>query len=970
MSPSVLNGTASSADGSGTLATAAKSLLTRAYASYHSHYGICTTSCQVYDTAWVAMIPKTTDNVKHWLFPECFYYLLKTQSDDGSWGVLPTTQTAGILDTASALLALLSHARDPLQIVDVSPDEINQRIERGFVSLHNQLSQWDDVETTNHIGVELIVPALLNYLQQERGSLSFDFPCKVALESMHKDKMSHFNLEVLYSKKPSSALHSLESFLGQLDFDRVSHHLYHGSMLASPSSTAAYLIGASKWDDEAESYLRHIVKAGAGHGDGGIPGTYPTTHFECSWTLATLLKGGFPRKEIECAGLHGLADILDDAFQNENGIIGFAPRTADVDDTAKGLLALNLAGRPVSPDTMIQVFEGQTHFTTFGSERDPSLTSNLHVLLCLLHQPDISRYLSQILKTTFFACRWWWDSDFRIKDKWHLSHLYPTMLLVEAFTDLLRLIDSGELSGIIDENWRCRVGVSLFQACLRIMLDQNDDGSWGDHREQTCYAILALSQARRVCFFNEIRVELQSCIDRGSSWLKSCSLHSQDLTWTSKTAYEVGFVAEAYKLAALKAALPDNSPGTIGHSLNSAHVSSDLERYMRLVRKTALFALLDEWQVRASMIESSFFVPLLQAQRLEIYPRDDAILAEDKYLSIIPFTWVGCNNRSRAFAPTTWLYDMMLLSLLGYQTDEFLEAVAAPVFKEGGKLHEVIDNIIDSAINGLSQTENGCKDEGIDVDAEEKTNGHDTNGHFNALLTVENITPSLTRFTSHVLNHEAVLKSSRWDRENLHQEFRAFMHAHATQLEDNARFAKQQNSDTFVSPTQSYFHWVRTIGGNHVACAYSFAFSNCLISTSLGQGEEVFPTVTQKYLAAAVTRHLTTMCRMYNDFGSLARDSAERNVNSMHFPEFSLCNKTSVKGIDTKKQSLVQLAEYEHACVNQALDALGRAFHEKQGETCMSSLEARKLMIVRLFCDVTDLYDQLYVIKDLSSHLK
>lgn len=233
------------------------------------------------------MIRKTQNNVKEWLFPECFYYLLKSQSVDGSWGILPATKTAGILDTSAALLALLLHAKEPLQLAAVSPNEMHQRIERGFSSLKQQLSQWNDVEKTNHIGVELIVPALFSYLQKERDSFVFEFPCKKALESMFKAKVSQFKLELLYAKRPSSALHSLEAFLGELDFNHVSHHLYRGSMMASPSSTAAYLIGASKWSDEAESYLWHVVKAGAGHGDGGIPGTYPTTHFECSWVRKT-----------------------------------------------------------------------------------------------------------------------------------------------------------------------------------------------------------------------------------------------------------------------------------------------------------------------------------------------------------------------------------------------------------------------------------------------------------------------------------------------------------------------------------------------------------------------------------------------------------------------------------------------------------------------------------------------------------
>jgi hypothetical protein len=278
----IQNGTLKDPKEENDLVSAARSLLDRTFKSHHSYYGLCSTSPQVYDTAWVAMIPKTTDNVKNWLFPECFHYLLKTQAVDGSWGCLPTTQTAGILDTASAVLALLAHVREPLQILDVSSDEIDLRVERGVASLKRHLAVWHDVEETNHIGVELIVPALLSMLEKELDVAPFEFPCRHILNKMHEEKVSHFNLEKVYGK-PSSVLHSLEAFLGKLDFDRLSHHLYHGSMMASPSSTAAYLIGASKWDGEAENYLRHVLKNGTGHGDGGISGTFPTTHFECSW---------------------------------------------------------------------------------------------------------------------------------------------------------------------------------------------------------------------------------------------------------------------------------------------------------------------------------------------------------------------------------------------------------------------------------------------------------------------------------------------------------------------------------------------------------------------------------------------------------------------------------------------------------------------------------------------------------------
>ncbi|KAF5655117.1 gibberellin cluster-kaurensynthase [Fusarium heterosporum] len=674
MSGKFENGTPKDLKTENYLVPAAKSLLDRAFKSHHRHYGLRSTSCQVYDTAWVAMVPKTTDSVKRWLFPQCFHYLLKTQAADGSWGHLPTTQTAGILDTTSAVLALVSHVREPLQILDVSPDELSLRIDQGVASIKRQLAVWNDVEETNHIGVEVIVPALLSMLEKELGVSLFEFPCKHVLDRMHEEKVSHFDLEKVYDK-PSSVLHSLEAPLGKLDFDFLFHHLHRGSMMASPSSTATYLIGASKWDDEAEDYLRHIMKNGAGHGDGSISGTFPTTHFECSW-------GGFTLKQSDCDGLRGLSTMLFDALKDENGRTtgtnnDIAPHTADVYDTAEALLALSLVDRHASPDIMIKVFEGKNHFTTFGLERDPSLTSSLHVLLSLLKQLNLCQYHLQILKTTLFICQWWWDSDHHVKDKWNLSYLYPTMLLVEAFTEVLHLIDGGNLSGVLDDGLKYKAGLSVFQAVLRIVLNQDDDGSGGGYREQTCYAILALTQARHISFLAHMGDKIQSC----------------DLTWTSKTAYEVGFVTEAYKLAALKSASLEVPAATVGHSVISAVSSSDLEQYMQLVHNTSV---------------------------------DSAV----------------------TYGPVRY-----------------------------------------------------------------------GNGHQHEPKNIGQVEHTLTRFTNRVLNHKDVLRSSSCDQDTLRQEFRTFMHAHATQLEENSRFCKQASSDVFCSPEKSYFQWVNSTGGSHVACA-------------------------------------------------------------------------------------------------------------------------------------------------------
>lgn len=98
-------------------------------------------------------------------------------------------------------------------------------------------------------------------------------------------KMANFQTEMLYSKKniTTALVHSLEAFAGKIDFDKVAHRKVHGSMMGSPASTAAYLIYSSSWDDEAEGYLRNMITAGPGKGNGSVPSAFPSSLFEISW---------------------------------------------------------------------------------------------------------------------------------------------------------------------------------------------------------------------------------------------------------------------------------------------------------------------------------------------------------------------------------------------------------------------------------------------------------------------------------------------------------------------------------------------------------------------------------------------------------------------------------------------------------------------------------------------------------------
>ena len=258
------------------LLTRAKVLVAK-LASADDHVGYM--SCAVYDTAWVAMVAKPTPAGTQWLFPACFHYILENQQPDGAWPAY-AADIDGILNTAASLLALKKHADTPLQLSTPSSGELNERIVLGIAALGRQLNAWN-VDATVHVGFELLVPTLLQLLEDE--NIRFDFPGQELLKAQNHAKLSGFKLEHLYSKHKSTAIHSLEAFLPTLDYNKIRHHKDFGALMASPSSTAAYLMSSSPWDDESEAYLHDVVRLGAGQNSGGIPSAFPSTYFEVTW---------------------------------------------------------------------------------------------------------------------------------------------------------------------------------------------------------------------------------------------------------------------------------------------------------------------------------------------------------------------------------------------------------------------------------------------------------------------------------------------------------------------------------------------------------------------------------------------------------------------------------------------------------------------------------------------------------------
>jgi hypothetical protein len=179
-------------------------------------YGSGSMSPSIYDTAWVSMVTKTTTGGVPWVFPECFQYILDTQMSDGGWDSY-NSQVDGILNTAASLITLIKHASARFdQHPSILPRDIHTRISSARGSLNGQLCVWD-IKSCSHVGFEILVPALLEMLENE--GAGFSFPDKQHLTRINQEKLYKFQPEWIYAS-PQTALHSLEAFVGKVDLTK------------------------------------------------------------------------------------------------------------------------------------------------------------------------------------------------------------------------------------------------------------------------------------------------------------------------------------------------------------------------------------------------------------------------------------------------------------------------------------------------------------------------------------------------------------------------------------------------------------------------------------------------------------------------------------------------------------------------------------------------------------------------------
>ena len=106
---------------------------------------------------------------------------------------------------------------------------------------------------------------------------------------------------------------------------------------------------------------------------------------------------------------------------------------------------------------------------------------------------------------------------------------------------------------------------------------------------------------------------------------------------------------------------------------------------------------------------------------------------------------------------------------------------------------------------------------------------------------------------------------------------------------------------------------------------------------------------------------MSVICRIFNVYGSLARDWNEKNLNSMFFPEFKPAREG--RSDDALKSWLAAVCAYERTCLTNALDALLRAAQSQLGDARGKRIHE----VVRLFYNAIEIYTEVYELRDLST---
>lgn len=395
-----------------------------------------------YDTAWTALHEK--------IFPESMTWISRNQRRDGSWGGEVEYFHDRLISTLASILALSKSKRSK---------RFKDQIERGEIYLLKNLQRVKDEEHST-IGFELLFPTLME--EAEKLKLNIPYLQDDYILKIRETKLSLIYNDLVYNG--NTTLSFSAEFLGTaFDITKANNLLNpNGSVGNSPSATSYYLL--SKMHPEALSYMENVLSINA---DGSVLPVYPFDIFEKTWGFYHFDKLDLPVKNYFKRHLKAIKDSW-----TKRGVGTTKHSVLDSDDSAVAFNFLTSMGEKLDP-CVFDEWERDDFFQCFEYERDPSLSSNIHILdaiknLDYRNRDDAVDKILSFLESNKHGDGFW-------QDKWHLSPFYVTSHAVIAVHGLNDTLVEDSVSWIIE--------------------NQKPNGMWGFNngtKEETAYSLWAL----------------------------------------------------------------------------------------------------------------------------------------------------------------------------------------------------------------------------------------------------------------------------------------------------------------------------------------------------------------------------------------------------------------------------------------------------------------------------------------------
>jgi halimadienyl-diphosphate synthase len=448
-----------------------------------------------YDTAWAARPSRIGSCGRRTEFPGALRWLLRNQMWDGSWGSEIPYMHDRVLSTVAALNAL--HLNDG--------EKYKDRIKMGLDYIWDNIGRLDE-DPYETLGAELLLPTMID----EGKSLGIELPdAPQEIRAKREKKLKIIPDELIYSSQTSLAF-SME-FLGQdvrpRDLERCAYP--NGSLGCSPSATMFLLehTGSPK----ARGYLQWVSEW---MHSGGFPSQLPFDVFEYAWTIYNFWKGGMR----DLPGMKGTLDRLDHFWKmGKNGIAwGSETQGADADDSAIAFKVLWEYGYKPDPNVFM-AYETEEGFKCFEFERNPSVSTQIHVLEALQDLPrsELPRREEIVEKILGYLARKVIDGEMWT-DKWHASPFYTTGNGILALARVAPHMTERPIDWILER--------------------QAVDGGWGSYGtstvEETAYAVQALHEYSSV-----VEPIDQGPIQRGAAFIQSRRRDCFEKLWIAKGLY-------------------------------------------------------------------------------------------------------------------------------------------------------------------------------------------------------------------------------------------------------------------------------------------------------------------------------------------------------------------------------------------------------------------------------------------------